>query len=273
MQTVIDALEGYKMKERIITGVLLAITLVPALFLGGIFLDIIVGLVVLIGSYEIVNLFSNKWPKYTKLLFPLCSLLLAVTAIWANPKFLLPMFVLFILLCVTLVVVDEKFEISDVSVMVFFHIILLFVLLCYQLVLQNNITHFFIIFIICVSCFTDIGAYFIGYLFGKHKLNERISPKKTIEGSIGGCVIGTTSGIIYSILLLPGFDIVNIAILSFIMTIVGQIGDLIFSAIKRHYGIKDYGHLFPGHGGVLDRTDSILLNVVFAYAFLLAVLV
>lgn len=71
---------------------------------------------------------------------------------------------------------------------------------------------------------------------------------------------------------MPTFDIVNIGIMSFLMSIVGQIGDLIFSAIKRHYGIKDYGNLFPGHGGVLDRTDSILINVVFAYAFLLAVI-
>ena len=259
------------MKTRIITGLLLAIVLVPALFMGGIFLHAIIGLLVTIGSYEIVRIFKNKWPSYTLWLFPLLSLIMGISAIYL-PKFLLPVFILFFFVCITLVVIDERFEITDVSVAVFFHLILLFVLLCYQLLLENNISHFFIIYIVCVSCLTDIGAYFIGFCFGKHKLNERISPKKTIEGSIGGIVFGTISGIVFSLICMPTFDIVNIGIMSFLMSIVGQIGDLIFSAIKRHYGIKDYGNLFPGHGGVLDRTDSILINVVFAYAFLLAVI-
>ena len=260
------------MKTRIITALILAATLVPALFMGGIFLDIIVGLLVTIGSYEIVSMFKSKWPSYTLWLFPLISCVLGLTSILAG-KFLIPLFIVFFLLCITLIVVDECFDIADMAVTIFFHLILLFVLMCYQLLNDNSISHFFIIFVVCVSCFTDIGAYFTGYFFGKHKLNERISPKKTIEGSIGGCIIGTISGVVYALLLLPSFDMINIVIMSFVMTIVGQIGDLIFSAIKRHYGIKDYGHIFPGHGGVLDRVDSILINIVFVYAFLLAVVV
>ena len=259
------------MKTRIITALCLVVAFVPALFLGGIFLDIIVGALVTVGSYEIVNIFKKQWPSYAMWLFPLMSLLLGVTSMVAG-KYLLPLFIVFFLICVTLVVIDEHYDIAEMSVVVFFHLILLFVLMFYETLKINNISHYFILFVICVSCFTDIGAYFTGYFFGKHKLNERISPKKTIEGSIGGCILGTISGVVFSMLFLPGFDLVNITIMSFIMTIVGQIGDLIFSAIKRRYGIKDYGNLFPGHGGVLDRTDSILINFVFVYAFLLAVI-
>ena len=259
------------MKQRIITGLVLILIAVPPLIFGGTLLNILIGLIVGIGSSEIVRIFKADWPKYSQVLFPIVSLLMSFIAMYL-PNLLLPVFVLFFLLCITLVVVDEHYQIAEMSVVVFFHLILLFVLLCYQLLLEYNISHFFIIYIVVVSCLTDIGAYFTGYFFGKHKLNERISPKKTIEGSVGGCVLGTLCGALFAYFFLEGMSMPSILVLSFCMTIVGQIGDLIFSAIKRHYGIKDYGNLLPGHGGVLDRTDSILINVVFAYAFLLVVL-
>ncbi len=111
--------------------------------------------------------------------------------------------------------------------------------------------------------FTDTFAYFTGYFFGKHKLIPDVSPKKTIEGSVGGtlfCIIGCA---IYGYIIKANFlsDIPPVwafAILGFILAIVSQVGDLIFSLIKRKYNIKDYGFIFPGHGGVLDRFDSII---------------
>ena len=135
----------------------------------------------------------------------------------------------------------------------------------------------FLVFVLLTCFITDAGAYFTGYICSKnfktHKLNERISPKKTIEGSIGGMVLGTL--IPFLVTLIPLLSLENdavygitlkwwmILILSFIMTITAQIGDLTFSAIKRHYDVKDYSQLFPGHGGVLDRFDSILFNMIF----------
>ena len=111
--------------------------------------------------------------------------------------------------------------------------------------------------------FTDTFAYFTGYFFGKHKLIPDVSPKITIEGSVGGtlfCIIGCA---IYGYIIKANFlsDIPPVwafAILGFILAIVSQVGDLIFSLIKRKYNIKDYGFIFPGHGGVLDRFDSII---------------
>lgn len=116
---------------------------------------------------------------------------------------------------------------------------------------------------------TDTGAYFTGVFFGKHKLAPLLSPKKTIEGFIGGTVIGVLSILggawIFSQVVCPYFGwqvIVNYKLLAFVapfLSMTGVIGDLSASAIKRQFGIKDFGKIMPGHGGVLDRFDSVLL--------------
>ena len=109
---------------------------------------------------------------------------------------------------------------------------------------------------------TDIFAYFTGVFFGKHKLIEDVSPKKTIEGSIGGTVFCAISFVVFGIIMDSFFgaeaNLIFLAISGIVMAVISQIGDLIMSVIKRHYGIKDYGKIFPGHGGMLDRLDSIL---------------
>lgn len=109
---------------------------------------------------------------------------------------------------------------------------------------------------------TDTFAYFTGILFGKHKLIVEVSPKKTVEGSIGGTFFCALAFVIFGVIVDRFFgmnaNLVFLAVSGVIIAVVSQIGDLIMSVIKRHYGIKDYGKLFPGHGGVLDRFDSIL---------------
>ena len=108
---------------------------------------------------------------------------------------------------------------------------------------------------------TDIFAYFTGVFFGKHKLIESVSPKKTIEGSIGGTLFCALGFVVMGIVANSfgcNANFVFLAIGGVIISVISQIGDLIMSVIKRHYGVKDYGRLFPGHGGMLDRLDSIL---------------
>lgn len=118
---------------------------------------------------------------------------------------------------------------------------------------------------------TDTGAYFAGVTLGKHKLIPEVSPNKTVEGAIGG-VLGCLAGFaIYGgILSAIGNVTVHflpLMVIGLITPVISQIGDLIASYIKREQGIKDYGNLFPGHGGVLDRFDSILAVSQFLYAF------
>ena len=114
-----------------------------------------------------------------------------------------------------------------------------------------------------VAFLTDTFAYFTGYLFGKHKLIPKVSPKKTVEGSIGGIIGSTVGCIIFGYLF--NLDMTAMVIIGSIGSIVAQFGDLFASSIKRYVGIKDYGKLIPGHGGVLDRFDSVILVAPFVY--------
>ena len=109
----------------------------------------------------------------------------------------------------------------------------------------------------------DICAYFTGMTIGKHKLCPKISPNKTIEGAIGGIVGGTVFSIVMSILF-NRFDIALI-IVSIPLCILGIVGDLFASVIKRSVGVKDYSNLIPGHGGIMDRFDSVIMIVPLMY--------
>ena len=128
-------------------------------------------------------------------------------------------------------------------------------------------------FIAAFGC--DTGAYFAGITFGKHKLIPTLSPKKTIEGSIGGIVTATVLALLYGLWLQRSFtmDGVNILLLcgltGFFGSFLAQIGDLAASAMKRLTGIKDFGKLIPGHGGVLDRFDSVILTAPAVYYIML----
>ena len=109
---------------------------------------------------------------------------------------------------------------------------------------------------------TDGAAYFVGRALGKHKLIPDVSPKKTVEGAIGGSIFCALSFLAYGLVVAHFSDstvnAVEIIIAGLIISVISQFGDLIASLIKRHYGIKDYGKIFPGHGGVMDRFDSII---------------
>ena len=117
--------------------------------------------------------------------------------------------------------------------------------------------------IFIISFATDTFAYFSGYLFGKHKLIPKISPKKTVEGSIGGIIGSVVCCVLFGYLF--KLDLVHMTVIGSIGSIVAQLGDLFASSIKRYVGIKDYGKLIPGHGGILDRFDSVILVAPFVY--------
>lgn len=113
-----------------------------------------------------------------------------------------------------------------------------------------------------IAVLSDTGAYFIGVFFGRHKLAPAISPHKTVEGMWGGVVVGTIGVAIYALILqlFAGTHVnyVYALLYGFVGSLFGVFGDLSFSVIKRQAGIKDYGSLFPGHGGILDRFDSLI---------------
>src|SRR5699024_10630014 len=110
-----------------------------------------------------------------------------------------------------------------------------------------------------------VGAYFSGSLFGKNKLSPYISPKKTIEGSVGGILLAAIFGMVFHLIIPMHDSLIIVVIVSILASIVGQMGDLVESALKRYYGVKDSGNLLPGHGGILDRFDSWLFVFPFLY--------
>lgn len=196
----------------------------------------------------------------------------------------------YLIMFFTIIYYIVGFEYIDILVFIFF-IFLLF----YTLNRNNNIVDislsfisifyiiipFSFIFILneknnCLSWIiflsawsTDTMAYFIGKNFGKHKISQNISPNKTIEGFISGVISCVLTISIYGFIFNNklNISILNLIFLSIFTGIVGQIGDLIASSIKRFVGIKDFGNLIPGHGGILDRFDSILMISIIVFVF------
>ncbi len=115
----------------------------------------------------------------------------------------------------------------------------------------------------------DTFAYTFGRLFGKHKLYEKMSPNKTIEGSIGGILGGIGLAILIKTFLLTNISYIDIILVSILAGALGQMGDLVESMFKRFFEIKDSGVFLPGHGGVLDRFDSVMFNAPFIYFYFL----
>ena len=126
------------------------------------------------------------------------------------------------------------------------------------------------LYIFLVACLTDTYAYIGGSLIGRHKLTE-ISPKKTIKGSILGSFMGTILASIYYLTVIDANNIFKVLLMTFILTVLSEFGDLVFSSIKRHFKIKDYSNIIPGHGGMLDRFDSIIY-VALSYVLVLTIM-
>ncbi len=127
-----------------------------------------------------------------------------------------------------------------------------------------------IFLILVVTWLGDTGAYFAGRTFGKTKLFERVSPKKTWEGAIGGAVAAVAGACIIKAVGLPELPWVHAVILGLILDVSGVVGDLTESLLKRSFGVKDSGWIMPGHGGVLDRIDSLLFSAPVAWIYVSA---
>jgi phosphatidate cytidylyltransferase len=174
--------------------------------------------------------------------------------------------VAYVLVIVAFAVFGHKnFGLSQITMALSMPIAISFAFYCLAILINRGdgagLLYFFLIF--NFACVSDICAYFVGSAFGKNKLAPEISPKKTIEGAVGG-LLGSIIGtfiicIAFELILKININTFALVIVTPLMRIIGMLGDLFASAIKRNFGIKDYGNIMPGHGGVLDRTDSILL--------------
>ncbi|MGM9535358.1 MAG: phosphatidate cytidylyltransferase [Intestinibacter sp.] len=252
------------MKTRIIAG----LALVPLLLLV-----ILGGIPLYIGEFVIVAIAINEFYKAFKEkdINPIFSLgYIFAFYLFIKNCFGLEMnytyIVIFILfICSIIPMLKCKKNIMDI-VVTFFGIFYVEILLDFIVLIINNFPdgHKLVWLVFIIAFMTDTFAYFSGYLFGKHKLIPNVSPKKTIEGSIGGIFGSTICCLIFGYIF--NLNIVWMLVLGSIGSIIAQIGDLFASSIKRYVGIKDYGNLIPGHGGVLDRFDSVILVAPFVYS-------
>lgn len=184
----------------------------------------------------------------------------------------LPVFILVLFLHT--IISNNKINIVDISLTLFGICYIVLFLLFMPLLMSVDNGKLLIWYVIFAAWGTDTCAYIIGSKIGKHKFTE-ISPKKSIEGAIAGTLGSVLMMVIYTVYLntCRGMDINYFAItgIGIVLSILGQIGDLSASAIKRHVGIKDFGNIFPGHGGMLDRIDSVIFIAPFAYFLLLLI--
>lgn len=169
---------------------------------------------------------------------------------------------------------NMKYNIKDIAI-TFFGICYIVIFLMYIPIIREMTNGRILIWFIFIAAWgTDMFAYFTGKKFGKHKFTK-VSPNKSIEGCIGGTVGAILCMVIYAVVCNNVWNMninyVYIAIVGLVLSLVGQIGDLAASSIKRYTGIKDFSNLIPGHGGILDRIDSVIFIAPFAYFLLMLI--
>lgn len=248
--------------------ILSAVALLPVLFFviikGGIITKIAVLLVILLSIKEFTTAFNKSGIYPTKMLLYLLSILWILPN-WSNLWAMLPSLLFLLIFVESIILIFGKRSVEDISVSVLTFVYIT-VALSTVITIQKSSADF-VWYIFIFAFVSDTCAYFTGKSIGKTKLIPTVSPKKTVEGSIGGilgCVI--ISGI-YAYLIHPQF--LHIVLIAAIFgSMVSQFGDLFASAFKRKLGIKDYGNLIPGHGGMLDRIDSIIFTTPFTYLFM-----
>ncbi len=178
------------------------------------------------------------------------------------------MFLFIMVMFILAVTYHKNIRFSDICILLFTTLYISIGILHIRILYNGKLGLAMVIFALISAFLTDTGAYFTGYFFGKHKLIPEISPKKTVEGAVGGVVVAVLSMIVYAWILNEfgiKTNLLNIVITGAITSVISQFGDLSASMIKRELNIKDYGDIMPGHGGVLDRLDSLLFAAPVIY--------
>lgn len=251
------------MKTRIITGVVAAALFIPFVIYGKLPFTLLVYVIAAVGMYELLRMKNIVIYSVPGMLSLFATFVMLMPNAWEQQVLewttyskLQLLFITAILLLIYSVLVKNQFTFDDVAFVI---LSTLYVGIgFYYLIATRDAGLAYIIFALLVVWTTDSGAYFTGRRFGKNKLWPEISPNKTIEGFVGGIVIAVIAVIIMQFI--TPFDVSwgVLILIAIVSSIFGQMGDLVESAIKRHYDVKDSGNILPGHGGILDRFDSLL---------------
>lgn len=274
------------MKTRVITAVVgLALLAVVLAFFNTILFDLVLSAVCLIAIHEVFSAMGfgkKQWYLYA-VAVPY-TLLIMLTTTQAARALVLPVsFLVVLFFNVCQITHVQKLDFGKLAGYVYFSGVIIF---CFYSLIHlkrmlpfENYRYDAVYFILLTLCFAwggDTAAYFAGRAFGKHKLAPVVSPHKTVEGAIGGIVGSVAAGMLLTAaytLLSAAFNVISIQMcpkhylvllfMGAIASVLGILGDLFASAVKRQVGIKDYGTIFPGHGGILDRFDSVMFIAPF----------
>jgi phosphatidate cytidylyltransferase len=260
--------------KRWITGLIAVPLLAGIIYLGGMTFTIVIGIVSVIALWEYYRIVFN--PDQKSLITPI-----TITGFFTAPLMIFTAHyhyfhvipsVIIINLVITAITAIVLFK-NDPSILqdVFkqaLGIVYVPLLLTYIVMIRNSpegVTWIFFLFFLVFSA--DIGAFYAGSFFGRHKLCPSVSPGKTIEGGLGGIILTTIVGMAFQSFFLPAISTWSTFCLCICVGIIGPIGDLFESTLKRAGNIKDSGSILPGHGGILDRIDAILFVLPVLYFF------
>lgn len=253
------------MKERLISAGIMIAIFVPILIVGGVAFQILALIFAVLANVELLKLRNSK--KQLPLIMQLISFVFLIVLSLNNISSLsldlyLDYYLIVSLLLVFLlpIIFYNDVDIYNLNDAFFLIGVVIFLAISFNtIVLLRNFSLIYVVFLLLITVISDTFAYITGNLIGKNKLAAKISPKKTVEGLIGGLIMGTVVGVVFYLSFIdPNINLYLISFIVICLSLIAQIGDLVFSAIKRFYGVKDFSNLIPGHGGILDRSDSFI---------------
>lgn len=247
------------LKTRIISACVFVPIILIAVFFGGWIFAALMASIAVIGGYEFGKMVEvNEYRFLPWIYYPSAVIIIALAQLMPKqPMLLLGIFFLVFAVYMSFFI-SGKYELDEIT-MNFAAIVYIPMTLATAVLMRSGMGDgmFLIYLLLIIEWFTDSGAYFIGSAFGRHKLMPKVSPKKSVEGAVGGIAAAVIGALLLNIFtgLVAWWLMILIAV---IVSVSGQIGDLCESAVKRWAGVKDSGNLIPGHGGILDRFDSML---------------
>ena len=266
------------MKKRVISAIIALAIIVPLIIKGGVFFNIGVYVISIMALKEFLDIKAVKksLPIFVQLIaYIFMTLIILADAKMTTTTFTLDYRLLALLFMAFLIPAVFYHDSSKYSINDAFYMIGGLMFLCISmsiLILVRSIDLNLLVFLLLVPMVTDIFAYVSGSLIGKTKLLPNVSPKKTVEGMVVGTLMGVfISAMFYHTVIDVEFSKINLLLICTFLSIIGQLGDLVFSSIKRYFGKKDFSNLMPGHGGILDRLDSIIF-VILGFMFFIGIM-